>query len=293
MAARCTPVSGTRSSSRGGSPPGGRNDAASIAFAIQDRIAEKADSYRREFGAGAEFSRRSACGPGGDQRVRDSRPQIAYFGDTMNVTARLQECCKQAGRALLISGDLLTAGESPAAILSLKRWGRRRCAGAPRRSRCSRSSAARRAWRMRSKPVKPKNLRRAGPNLTCAARFEPGRSGFFLGRKQFRRRIRRCTRAAVAQDHLRQILSIDTAAIGAPAPAWRANHLSSPEKPRRVAGPRDDRRRRQFPPAGFSCRGSPVSRYQAPPPRLLRLGPGRPATGTPVPGTASAGALPC
>ena len=37
----------------------------------------------------------------------DSRRQIAYFGDTMNVTARLQEHCKEAGRTLLASADLL------------------------------------------------------------------------------------------------------------------------------------------------------------------------------------------
>jgi class 3 adenylate cyclase len=37
----------------------------------------------------------------------DSRRQIAYFGDTMNVTARIQEHCKETGRTLLISADLL------------------------------------------------------------------------------------------------------------------------------------------------------------------------------------------
>jgi adenylate cyclase len=37
----------------------------------------------------------------------DSRRQIAYFGDTMNVTARLQEHCKAVGRTLLVSADLL------------------------------------------------------------------------------------------------------------------------------------------------------------------------------------------
>jgi adenylate cyclase len=36
-----------------------------------------------------------------------SRRQLAYFGDTVNVTARLQEHCKVAGRNLLVSGDLL------------------------------------------------------------------------------------------------------------------------------------------------------------------------------------------
>ena len=36
------------------------------------------------------------------------RRQLAYFGDTVNVTARLQEYCKEAGRNLLVSADLLS-----------------------------------------------------------------------------------------------------------------------------------------------------------------------------------------
>ena len=36
-----------------------------------------------------------------------SRRQLAYFGDTVNVTARLQEHCKEVGRSLLVSADLL------------------------------------------------------------------------------------------------------------------------------------------------------------------------------------------
>jgi class 3 adenylate cyclase len=37
----------------------------------------------------------------------NSRRQIAFFGDSMNVTARIQEYCKEAGRTLLVSADLL------------------------------------------------------------------------------------------------------------------------------------------------------------------------------------------
>ena len=37
----------------------------------------------------------------------DSRRQVAYFGDTVNVAARLQEYCKVVGRPLLVSSDLL------------------------------------------------------------------------------------------------------------------------------------------------------------------------------------------
>jgi adenylate cyclase len=37
----------------------------------------------------------------------DSHRQVAFFGDTMNVTARLQALCKEFRRPLLVSGDFL------------------------------------------------------------------------------------------------------------------------------------------------------------------------------------------
>jgi len=37
----------------------------------------------------------------------DSRRQIAFSGDSMNVTARIQDHCNVAGRTLLVSADLL------------------------------------------------------------------------------------------------------------------------------------------------------------------------------------------
>jgi class 3 adenylate cyclase len=76
-------------------------------FAIQDRIAAKADGYRAEFGLVPNFRAGLHAGPVVISECGDSRRQVAYFGDTMNVTARLQEYCKQAGRMLLVSGDLL------------------------------------------------------------------------------------------------------------------------------------------------------------------------------------------
>jgi class 3 adenylate cyclase len=76
-------------------------------FAIQDRIAEKADSYRREFGLVPDFRAGVHAGPVVISECGDSRRQVAYFGDTVNVTARLQEHCKEVGRALLVSADLL------------------------------------------------------------------------------------------------------------------------------------------------------------------------------------------
>src|ERR1700737_2940969 len=72
-----------------------------------DGIAERADSYRREFGLVPNFRAGLHAGPVVISECGDSRRQVAYFGDTVNVAARLQEHCKDAGRALLVSADLL------------------------------------------------------------------------------------------------------------------------------------------------------------------------------------------
>ena len=76
-------------------------------FAIEDRIAEQADSYRREFGLVPSFRGGLHAGLVAISECGNSRRQIAFFGDAVNVAARLQEYCKEAGRPLLISGDLV------------------------------------------------------------------------------------------------------------------------------------------------------------------------------------------
>jgi adenylate cyclase len=75
---------------------------------FRDRIAEKADSYRQEFGSIPLFRARLHAGPVVISECGNSRRQIAYFGDAVNVTAaRLQEHCKEVGHSLLVSADLL------------------------------------------------------------------------------------------------------------------------------------------------------------------------------------------
>ncbi|MGY4472927.1 adenylate/guanylate cyclase domain-containing protein [Bradyrhizobium sp. USDA 3364] len=76
-------------------------------FAIEDRLAKRSDHYRKEFGVVPEFRAGIHAGPVVIAECGDSRRQIAYFGDTVNVTARLQAHCKEAGRPLLVSGELL------------------------------------------------------------------------------------------------------------------------------------------------------------------------------------------
>jgi len=76
-------------------------------FAIADSIAERAESYRQEFGTVPSFRAGLHAGHVVISECGSSRRQLAYFGDTVNVTARLQEHCKEAGRNLLVSADLL------------------------------------------------------------------------------------------------------------------------------------------------------------------------------------------
>ena len=76
-------------------------------FAIVDIIAEKAGSYRQEFGMVPNFRAGLHAGQVVISECGSSRRQLAYFGDTVNVTARLQEYCKEVGRNLLVSSDLL------------------------------------------------------------------------------------------------------------------------------------------------------------------------------------------
>ncbi|MGN1286023.1 MAG: adenylate/guanylate cyclase domain-containing protein [Bradyrhizobium sp.] len=76
-------------------------------FAIEDRLAKRADHYRKEFGLVPAFRAGMHAGAVVIAECGDSRRQIAYFGDTVNVTARLQGHCKEAGRPLLVSGELL------------------------------------------------------------------------------------------------------------------------------------------------------------------------------------------
>jgi class 3 adenylate cyclase len=76
-------------------------------FAIQDRISERADWYRSEFGMVPDFRAGLHAGPVVISECGDSHRQVAYFGDTMNVTARLRALCKEFRCPLLVSGDFL------------------------------------------------------------------------------------------------------------------------------------------------------------------------------------------
>jgi class 3 adenylate cyclase len=76
-------------------------------FAIDSRIRELAPEYERRFGVVPAFRAGIHAGPVVVSECGDMKRQLAYFGDTMNVAARLCEYCKTIDRRLVVSGELM------------------------------------------------------------------------------------------------------------------------------------------------------------------------------------------
>jgi class 3 adenylate cyclase len=75
-------------------------------FAIERAIARLAPDYEREFGVAPEFRAGLHAGSVVVSECGDAKRQLAYFGDTMNVAARLCDYCKSIDERLVISGDI-------------------------------------------------------------------------------------------------------------------------------------------------------------------------------------------
>lgn len=76
-------------------------------FAIDRKIASLSAGYRDEFDTIPRFRAGLHCGPVIVSECGGVKRQLAYFGDTMNVSARLCEYCKVRDCNLIISGDVL------------------------------------------------------------------------------------------------------------------------------------------------------------------------------------------
>jgi class 3 adenylate cyclase len=72
-------------------------------FAIERTIRRLAPDYEREFGITPRF--RAGLHAGVVSECGDAKRQLAYFGDTMNVAARLCDYCKSIDQRLVMSGD--------------------------------------------------------------------------------------------------------------------------------------------------------------------------------------------
>jgi adenylate cyclase len=76
-------------------------------FAIERKMARLAVDYDREFGVVPRFRAGLHAGPVVVSECGAAKRQLAYFGDTMNVAARLCEYCKAVDQRLVVSDDLL------------------------------------------------------------------------------------------------------------------------------------------------------------------------------------------
>jgi len=72
-------------------------------FSYENRLQERAQYYKEEYGVQPIFKAGLHLGPVTVVEVGNLKREIAYHGDTINVAARIQEQCKTYDRALLIS----------------------------------------------------------------------------------------------------------------------------------------------------------------------------------------------
>jgi class 3 adenylate cyclase len=85
-------------------------------FAIEAKMASLAPDYRRAFGVAPRFRAGLHAGPVIVSECGDAKRQLAFFGDTMNVAARLCDHCKAADKRLIVSADLLRQAIVPAEL---------------------------------------------------------------------------------------------------------------------------------------------------------------------------------
>ena len=87
----------------------GTRDAACLrcVFDFAARLAEESEAWTQRFGQVPEFRAALHCGPVVTAEVGLERHKIAYFGDVVNTTARLESLSKSLGVHVLVSADLL------------------------------------------------------------------------------------------------------------------------------------------------------------------------------------------
>jgi class 3 adenylate cyclase len=87
-------------------------------FIALDYIAANRSRYSERFGIAPEFRAALHYGEIVAGEIGDVRREIAYVGDTLNVTARLLDAAKSLGRDVLVSADLLARSALPAGIVA-------------------------------------------------------------------------------------------------------------------------------------------------------------------------------
>jgi adenylate cyclase len=90
--------------------------AVTATFAVLERISRHAKTYRRRFGVTPKFRAALHGGPVVAGECGDSKRQITYLGDVLNVTSRLEALAKTMNADILISADLLPRIALPADV---------------------------------------------------------------------------------------------------------------------------------------------------------------------------------
>jgi adenylate cyclase len=85
-------------------------------IAAQEMFDQRAAEYEREFGARVFFRAGLHCGPVVTGEMGTVKKEIAFLGDTVNTGARIEEACRQTGRRLLASADLISLLTMPDGI---------------------------------------------------------------------------------------------------------------------------------------------------------------------------------
>ncbi|MCJ2083869.1 adenylate/guanylate cyclase domain-containing protein [Methylobacterium sp. J-090] len=87
----------------------GLKDARCVAcvFDVMDRIESEADAWRTRFGTVPRLRAALHGGSVVTAEVGVDRHKIAYFGDAVNVTSRIESLCRPLGTEILVSDDLL------------------------------------------------------------------------------------------------------------------------------------------------------------------------------------------
>jgi adenylate cyclase len=76
-------------------------------FEFAARLTAESEAWRARFGQVPEFRAALHCGPVVTAEIGLERHKIAYFGDVVNTTARLEALSKALGVHVLVSSDLL------------------------------------------------------------------------------------------------------------------------------------------------------------------------------------------
>ncbi|HXZ35509.1 MAG TPA: adenylate/guanylate cyclase domain-containing protein [Thermodesulfobacteriota bacterium] len=82
------------------------NQCLRLFFEASDRVDRERDSFEKKYGIVPEFKAGMHCGRVVSGEMGDTKREIAFLGDVINTTARIEKECSPKSRRLLISSDV-------------------------------------------------------------------------------------------------------------------------------------------------------------------------------------------